>query len=47
MAGLRVPLAALTILLAQVASAKELRARVVGINDGDTLTLPTERREEV
>jgi endonuclease YncB( thermonuclease family) len=43
---LRVLLAAFMLVLAQVASAEELRGRVVGITDGDTLTLLTERREE-
>ena len=47
MVALRVLLAAVTILLAQAASAEELRGRIVGIADGDTLTLLTERREEV
>jgi endonuclease YncB( thermonuclease family) len=40
-------LAAFLLILAQVASAEELKGRVVGITDGDTLTLLTERREEV
>ena len=35
------------VLLAQAAAAEELRGRVVGVTDGDTLTLLTERREEV
>jgi endonuclease YncB( thermonuclease family) len=47
-AALRALFAAFAILLAQAAaSAEELRGRVVGITDGDTLTLLTERREEV
>ncbi len=48
MAALRALLAAFGILLAHAAAAaEELRGRVVGITDGDTLTLLTERREEV
>ncbi len=37
----------LLLLLTQAAVAQELHGRVVGISDGDTLTLLTERREEV
>lgn len=39
--------ALLLLLLAPVAIAQDLLGRVVGISDGDTLTLLTERREEV
>jgi endonuclease YncB( thermonuclease family) len=47
-AALRALFAACAILLAQAAaSAEELRGRVIGITDGDTLTLLTEGREEV
>ena len=44
---LRVLLAACLLFLAQPAVAEELKGRVVGITDGDTLTLLTERREQV
>ena len=37
----------LLVLLVQAAAARELHGRVVGIADGDTITLLTERREEV
>ncbi len=37
----------LLVLFAQAAAARELHGRVVGIADGDTLTLLTEGREEV
>jgi len=43
----RLLLASLFCLLAQVAAAEDLRGRVVGITDGDTLTLLTDRRVEV
>jgi endonuclease YncB( thermonuclease family) len=43
---LRVLLAGFILILSQVASAEELGGRVIGITDGDTLTLLTERREE-
>jgi endonuclease YncB( thermonuclease family) len=46
-AGLRALLAAFTLLAAQVAAAADLRGRVIGITDGDTLTLLTERRQQV
>lgn len=46
-APLRILVSALFFLLAQAASAEELRGRVVGITDGDTLTLLTEQREQV
>ena len=46
-AALRVLLAALILFLAQIASAEEIRGRVVGITDGDTLTLLTPRQEQI
>lgn len=46
-AALRALLTAFIVLFAQAASAQDLLGRVVGITDGDTLTLLTERREEV
>jgi endonuclease YncB( thermonuclease family) len=44
---LRVLLVACLLFLAQAVVAEELKGRVVGITDGDTLTLLTERREQV
>jgi endonuclease YncB( thermonuclease family) len=46
-AALWVLLATLVFLFAQAAAAADLRGRVVGITDGDTLTLLTDRREAV
>lgn len=42
-----VVLAVTLLLLAAVASAADLSGRVVGITDGDTLTLLTDQREQV
>jgi endonuclease YncB( thermonuclease family) len=39
--------AAALLLQAATAGAEELRGRVVGITDGDTLTLPTDQRRQV
>jgi endonuclease YncB( thermonuclease family) len=46
-AGLWILLAAVVLLPAQVAAAADLRGRVVGITDGDTLTLLTDQRQQV
>jgi endonuclease YncB( thermonuclease family) len=46
-AALWVLLAALVLLFAQTAAAEDLKGRVVSITDGDTLTLLTNRREQV
>ncbi|HYZ34468.1 MAG TPA: thermonuclease family protein [Crenalkalicoccus sp.] len=47
LAALRILLATVLCLLAQAAAAEEIVGRVVGITDGDTLTLLTERHAEV
>lgn len=44
---LRILLVGLTIFYTQAVAAAELRGRVVGITDGDTLTLLSTRREEI
>jgi endonuclease YncB( thermonuclease family) len=46
-AARRILLATILCLLAQVAAAEEILGRVVGITDGDTLTLLTEQHAEV
>jgi endonuclease YncB( thermonuclease family) len=46
-ATLWVLLAAFVVLFVQAAAAADLKGRVVGITDGDTLTLLTDRREQV
>lgn len=46
-AWLQILLTGLALLYAQTVGAAELRGRVVGITDGDTLTLLSVRREEI
>lgn len=46
-AAIYILLAAVLCLLAEATAAKEIVGRMVGINDGDTLTLLTERHAEV